>query len=61
MTDKEILTKMEWHLQRAASWAHPDDMKFCIPSTLEAVEVGNVGLALERWQDLQRKPENFDN
>jgi hypothetical protein len=63
MTDQEILDEMRAHLLRAKEWATPEDYEpdpvsgwCCIKSTLEAVESGNVGLALTRWDDLMQAP-----
>jgi hypothetical protein len=57
MNDQDILDELRGHLKRAAEWAHPDTIAppgewSCVSSTLEAVEAGNVGLALTRWDDL---------
>lgn len=56
--DQRILDELRKHLFSAKEWADPDDLQengdgwSCIKSTLEAVEKGNVGLALTRWDDL---------
>lgn len=65
MTDQEILKELRDHLMRSTDWADPADGSLadedwcCIKSTLDAVEEGNVGLALTRWDDLYspKKPE----
>lgn len=62
--DQNILNELSFHLERAVEWAHVDDInefnKFSlISSTFMAIKDGNVGLALERWNDLSspNKPE----
>ena len=57
MSDTEILTELRDYLERANEWAHPDNLAppgewSCVTSTLEAVNQGNLGLALTRWGDL---------
>ena len=63
-----ILNELRQHLVCAAEWAHPADIFphpgdgitpagwTCVGSILEAVEDGNVGLALTRWDDLMQAP-----
>ena len=55
--DTKILAELRGHLKRAHEWAHPDNLAppgewSCVSSTLEAVNQGNLGLALTRWGDL---------
>ena len=57
VTDFDILNELSVHLERATEWAHPDNLAppgewSCVSSTLEAVNQGNLGLALTRWGDL---------
>ena len=54
--------EMADHLSEAHEWAHHLDMAdydggwSCINSIKEALETGNVGLALTRWDGLITKP-----
>ena len=55
--DTKILAELRGHLKCAHEWAHPDNLAppgewSCVSSTLEAVNQGNLGLALTRWGDL---------
>jgi hypothetical protein len=56
--DRGILDELRGHLERADKWANQGDIGedehgwSCIKSTLAAVEEGNIGLALTRWDDL---------
>jgi hypothetical protein len=56
--EERILGELRAHLLRAGEWAakadfgeYPDGWS-CIKSTLDAVNEGDVGLALTRWDDL---------
>lgn len=56
--DEALLAELRRHLLCAEEWADPADLGdpaggwSCVRSTLEAVEQGDVGLALNRWDDL---------
>lgn len=56
--DQRILQELKGYLLNATEWAADDDILenddgwSCIKSTMKAVEEGNVGLALTRWDDL---------
>lgn len=56
--EERILAELKGHLLRAKEWAAEADLGeypvgwSCIKSTLDAVNDGDVGLALTRWDDL---------
>ena len=61
--DTRILEELRGHLKRAKEWAHEVNLGppghegwTCIKSIREAVNDGNVGLALTRWDDLLDSP-----
>ena len=57
--EERILNELRSHLLRASEWAAESDIGedpktgwSCVKSTMAAVDDGNVGLALTRWDDL---------